>query len=337
MRKALSLVLAFFLVLMLVSCDPNSANSNSATGSSVHRSAIESIGDVSRIFSANQSRSTATVYEVSTSRFYTGQELTMYGHEVVFEADIVEYNSIDQAILDYVESLESCNALMHQNYPLFNSGEINPEKKYVEFASYIDKETNEAICHEIRVFFGNFMDTYNSGSYYAKAVTFSPDMTVDINNHVNVYTGEHDNYQVQQGNIPVTPYQPRHLEMRDVTASKASQFAYLGEVNRVFAWYEGEEFDYIHMFGGDDTLAECYLVELNSMSDNATTAFAGVANNNGLHQREWTIVSLDGKSYIEVCHYTTASTGRSWNSYRIRTDHMEGTTYGYYTKCVQNI
>ena len=58
------------------------------------------------------------IYKTSVNaRFATGQVIeNFFGHTVKFEGNLVEYNSIKQQVLDYVESLESNNALMHQGY-----------------------------------------------------------------------------------------------------------------------------------------------------------------------------------------------------------------------------
>ena len=330
MRKA-SVVLVLLVVLasLFVSCD--SEPSGKANEIKAHKEAFDALGDVSRVFSASGAKEITVYFHADVERYVTGQELTTYGHKVRFEADIVEYNSIDQRILDYVDTLESTNALMHQNYPGFTTDEIDPEKKYVEFATYTVIETGEVLFHEIRIFTGDYKNIYLSGNYYAKSVSFSPDLTVDIDRHIDVLTGERSDYRIPQGTVQTTTVN-KQLEMKETSVRK-EEFALLGDVNKVYAWYDGDEIDLIRMFGGDDVTAECYLVELNSLSSYYAEKFAN-KDINGLHQRGWQIVSEEGKEYVEVIYYKDKSNNSSWKSFRLRAEKMEGTTYGYRTKCI---
>jgi len=121
------------------------------------------LGKVNKVYSA-----------LNSARFYTGQIID--GKR--FEGNIVEYNSLKQALLDYVESLESNNALMHQRY---ESIVYDATKKYVEFSTYTDIETEEIVEVEVRIFFGNFLETYETDYWYAKSVRFNKDLTKDLN------------------------------------------------------------------------------------------------------------------------------------------------------------
>ena len=335
MKKGIVFSLCTILVLavvMMVSCDSDSA----VVQSTSHSEAIGVLGDVSTVYSADSDKGIVffPTSDESVSRYVTGQKVKIYGYNAIFEADLVEYNSLDPQVVKYVESLELANALMHQSYPGFTSSVIDPDKTYVEFATYTDVETDKVICHEVRVFTGDFMDTFNTGSYYARSVTFSPDMTVDVNKHVNVFTGEASSYRIPQGSAQSTTT-VKNSVMKETDIRK-DEFNGLGDINRVFARFDGEEIDLIHMFGGDDTTAECYLVELNSLSENAAAKFAATTNN-GLHQREWPIVSEEGKEYVEVVLYYTKSTSESSISYRLRAEKMPNTKYGYYTKCISSL
>ena len=356
MRKSIILFIALALLVFVVACDSNVKYKVSNPLS--HSDAINELGDVSRVFSASGSRTVYFIDEENNSRFYTGQELNMDGRKARFEADIVEYNSLEPKVLEHVECIESCNAMMHQNYAMFESGNADPNKKYVEFASYIDLETEECIMHEIRVFTGDFMDVFRTGAYYAKSASFSPDLAIDIERHVNIWTGEKAFYHVPEGPyyIPESQndvelneedeqgigdgphyvsYKPKNLIMQEIDICK-DDFNKFGEVNRVFAWYDGDEIDLIHMFGGDDVLAECYLLELNTLSDEAAAAFAKWEGRAG-HQREWTIESIEGKYYVEWCEYVDSKNDTVWHEHRLRTEKMPNTTYGYYTKCTQEL
>ena len=78
------------------------------------------------------------------------------------------------------------------------------------------------------------------------------------------------------------------------------------------------------MFGGDDTLAECYLVELNSLNPDVAEKF-NKSTIDGLHQRGWNVESEEGKSYVEVCFYKDGSTGDvKWMDYRLSTTKIPG-------------
>ena len=117
------------------------------------------------------------------------------------------------------------------------------------------------------------------------------------------------------------------------TEVRKPEFEALGEVNKVYAWYLGDEIDLIHMFGGDEILAECYLVELNSLSEYYVEKFAACTNSNALHQRHWSIESEPDKEYVEVVYYNNVlDPSRSWKEFRLRVEKMPNTTYGYYTK-----
>lgn len=140
------------------------------------------IGQVNKVYKA-----------YNAARFFTGQEIqNIYGcKKVVFSAVLVEYDSLDAVIVEYVSNLPRANAAMHQWY---EGVQFNPDETYVEFATYKDKEKDVIIAHEVRIFNGNFMDQFD-GSCYAKAVTFDPTMTIDINNNKNVYTGKNVTYE----------------------------------------------------------------------------------------------------------------------------------------------
>ena len=140
-------------------------------------------GDVNRIFDRSGQVSNTS----GIPRFFSGQQVTIQGIELVFNAYLVEYNSIVKEIADYVEGIEANNALMHQPYP---GVKYDPAKKYVEIASYYYAGTLIPAFREVRVFAGDYMKTFDSDYWYAKSVTFSPDFSIDISNQKFVRTGE---------------------------------------------------------------------------------------------------------------------------------------------------
>lgn len=324
------------LLVSMVSCDMAGIGSSYGFGI---MEAIEEFGSVSKIYSVESSRSIVTIGlpDSDSARYMTGQHLTNFRgkYDVVFEAHLVEYNSINAKILKYVEeNVASDNALMHQHYPGFTSENIDPDKKYVEFATYSDYETGKPLYHEVRIFWGNFMDTFNQSYWYAKSLMFSPNLEIDVSHNVNINSGKPAFYtpNVKTSSSPERNDQTAILEMRE-TQIRTPLMSRLGEVNRVFAWYEGENLDLIDMFNSHHIFAICYLVELNSLSAEVLEATSDISQN-GLHQREWTIESVDGKYYVEVVYYDdTEDPNNCWTSLRLRDEKMPDFKYGYYTKC----
>ena len=342
--KNVGLLVLIVCLLFSISCSQdevfNIKTETAGTSEYTVLDAYNTLGDVNKIYTSSKGRSLMYVpilEEKTSARFFSGQKIDDFrGYQVIFDACIVEYNSIDPVYLEYVESLENNNALMHQNYEGFSKDTIDPEKKYVEFASYYDVNTGEVLFHEIRIFFGNFMETYKKELWYAKSVLFSPDMQIDVDKRVNVLTGERETYSPNFSPTAIkNPGSAGHVkyEMREVE-TRTDLMLRLGDISRVFAWFSNDEFDYIRMFGGDEILAECYLVELNSLSDEVLEKLRNINSTcKALHQREWTIVSLEGKEYVEVIYYNNViDSSKSFIDLRLRTEKMEGTSYGYYTE-----
>ena len=172
MKSFFKISLLFCFLSLIVSCsnDVSEPSNKSVTDG------MKYIGDINKI------------YESSSGRFATGQIIPdFFGHKVQFEGNLVEYNSIKKEVLDYVESLESNNALMHQGY---DNVKYDPTKKYVEFSSYTDTTTNKIVAYEIRVFFGNFLETYKTDFWYAKSSMFNASFTKDIQKNARVNFGE---------------------------------------------------------------------------------------------------------------------------------------------------
>jgi len=141
--------------------------------------AYKKAGKVSRVFKSR----------AESARFFTGQIIdNLFGHtKVRFYGTLVEYDSLDESILSYVANLPQANALMHQGY---DNVDYKADKTYVEFSTYTDVETDEIVAHEIRIFEGNFIDTFHTDFWYAKSVLFDPTMEIDLDRNVNIKTGE---------------------------------------------------------------------------------------------------------------------------------------------------
>ena len=179
-----ALIMLLMVIFLFASC------SNEVIPDGIKNESIScayDFGDVSRIFD-KFGRVSATS---GTPRFFNGQIVTIGGVELYFNAYLVEYNSIVKEIADYVEGIEANNALMHQSYP---NVRFNPTKKYVEIASYYYAGTIIPAFREVRVFSGNFMDTFDSDYWYAKSVNFSPDFSIDLSKGKYVRTGKDVNY-----------------------------------------------------------------------------------------------------------------------------------------------
>jgi hypothetical protein len=90
-----------------------------------------------------------------------------------------------------VEVLENNNALMHQDYA---SVVFDPNHKYVEMGLYLNNSTGNYDIVEIRVFYGNFLDTFNTEeSWYAKSVSFTGDFSQEY------YSGRKTNFTFANG------------------------------------------------------------------------------------------------------------------------------------------
>ncbi len=176
MKKILKLLFSIAFISLFVACNNFNGNVKEQNDFTNHSEGMKYIGDINKIYSAPK------------ARFMTGQIIDNFlGHQVRFEGNLVEYNSIREEILDYVEGIESNNALMHQCY---DNVTYDPNKKYVEVSSYTDTTSGKIVCFEIRVFFGNFMETFNTDFWYAKSVLFNSNFTKDLDHGTTVDFGE---------------------------------------------------------------------------------------------------------------------------------------------------
>lgn len=197
MKKLIPLVLTLFFTLITSCSFQTTAQSSDdeddsaqavnattviaedATSTANSMVAINYLGNASRVYSS-----------ANSSRFYTGQVISNFRNlknPVVFTGNLVEYTSIKKELLDYVNSLPDNNALMHQNY---DGIEYKASMQYVEFSSYADTKTGIIQYYEIRVFFGNFLDTFETSGWYAKSVMFNSSFTKDVDNNKDVSFGE---------------------------------------------------------------------------------------------------------------------------------------------------
>ena len=188
MRKALFLLLSLFIVFALASCSGDVANNVPQEPEET-----EELADTQVAF--NNLGEVYKVFEAESSRFYNGQEVSqnfkdLEGNylDLVFEAYLVAYKNFSPSIVSYVESLEAANAKRHQSY---EGIEWRDDLKYVEYCFYRFKDTAKICFIEIRVFQGDFKTQYESGSdgYYAKSIRFDPLMRYDLNQKVEIATG----------------------------------------------------------------------------------------------------------------------------------------------------
>ena len=75
-----------------------------------------------------------------------------------------------------LEKHSEYNAMFHQHYEVT----FKADKTYVEYGSFIDKETGEVLVIEIRIANGSDILAY-SGSFYALSCRFNNDMSKDLN------------------------------------------------------------------------------------------------------------------------------------------------------------
>lgn len=282
------------------------------------------LGDVNKVFEAS-----------SSTRYVTGQIIENFcGHTVNFEGNLVEYNSIKQNILDYVESLESNNALMHQNY---ENVTYDSTKKYVEFSSYTDTTSGKIIRFEIRVFFGNFLDTYHTNYWYAKSVMFNSSFTKDMDKGTPVDFGEplgtEDDEDTTTTIDPVIQQNQEDKVNLELINTIGTASAVYSAPNTTARFCTGQIVDW----GGIKARFQGNLVAYSSVNSKITSVFDKLEFNAMNHQG-YSNVSYDStKTYIEVCYYENAETGDIIN-YELRLidkSYFDGTHTGWYAKSYQ--
>lgn len=318
----------FGCIILSVSCSnvhSGISESPETTTTKVTRSeGMNYLGDVSKVFEAS-----------SATRFVTGQIINNFcGHTVKFEGNLVEYNSIKQQILDYVESLESNNALMHQNY---ENVTYDATKKYVEFSSYTDTTSGKIIRFEIRVFFGNFLDAYNTNFWYAKSVMFNSSFTKDMDKGTSVDFGEplgtEDDDDATTNTDPVTTQNQEDKVNQELINSIGTAAVVYSAPNTAARFCTGQIVDW----GGIKARFQGNLVAYSSVNAKITSAFDKISLNAMNHQG-YSDVSYDSSmTYIEVCYYADVESGDivSYELRLIDKSYFEGTHTGWYAKSYQ--
>lgn len=304
--KLMKLSVVFcILTILFVSCSNgfgNLTNKNVSPPVAVtNKIGMDYLGTVNKVYFASP-----------TGRFVTGQVIkNFYGHTVKFEGHLVEYTSIKQEILDYVEKLKNNNALMHQHY---ENIVYDSTKKYVEFSSYTDVKSNKILCFEIRVFFGNFLDTYNESFWYAKSVTFNSRFTKDIDNNIAVDFGEPLGNPEDEDLLDVGE---NAAEAPSIPEKQEDKINYdyinaIGKVSKIYSAHNvtarfatGQEIDY----NGKKVRFQGNLVEYHSVNAKILDIFTNIQPNALHHQGYSNFVFENSKIYIEVCYYEDMVTG----------------------------
>ena len=332
MKKFTKIGLIIAIIALAVSCsdapsmtvpedNPEITQPNTPPASTkiTRQDGINYLGDVSKIYS-------------SPSRFVTGQIIDDFrGHKVRFEANLVEYFIIKPEILEYVESLESNNALMHQNY---ENVTYDPNKKYVEFASYTDTTSGKVVCFEIRVFYGNFLETYNTQGWYAKSVSFNSSFTKNIDSGVAVNFGtplgneEDDTVSSNTTDTSVDEGIDEELIKSFGTPENiysAQSIIARSCTGQIFNW------------GDQRVRFQGNLVAYTSVNPIIFEAFYDVELNAMLNQG-YSNVSYDKtKTYIEVCYYADADTNEiiSYELRLVDSSYFNHSYTNWYAKSIQ--
>lgn len=278
MKKLYTLTISIFVLMIFAGCN-NVSNPDS--GKIDYVAGMNYLGDVSRIYKAT-----------SNARFATGQIIQDYrGHEVRFEGNLVEYNSIKQDILKYVESLEDDNALMHQNY---EDVDYDPGKKYVELACYTDTATNKVIAYEVRLFPGNFLEKYETDFWYAKSVTFNSSFTWDIDNYVEVDFG-----------MPLGEEDSVFIPEFKISTEQQSFIDAVGDVGKIYHNLHGISDT---TWGEKQAQIESHLVEYKNLKENIKSKFSE-ENNAKLYRGDYIGFKINkDKIYVEVILYRDKAT-----------------------------
>ena len=310
MKFVNSTAICCILVISLVSCSNGFGNltrklKDQQTSPSIavtSKDGMDYLGTVNKVYSA-----------VPTGRFVTGQVIeNFYGHTVKFEGNLVEYTSIKQEVLDYVENLKNNNALMHQHYEdiVYDS-----TKKYVEFSSYTDVKSGKILCFEVRVFFGNFLDTYNESFWYAKSVTFNSRFTKDIDNNIAVNFGEPIGNSEDEDLLDVDENTSELPSIPEKQEDKIN-YDYINAIGKVAKIYSTHNVDVRFATGqkiaynGKKVRFQGNLVEYSSVNTKVLDVFTNIQPNALHHQGYSNFVFENSKIYIEVCYYEDVVTGK---------------------------
>lgn len=301
MKKFTKIGLIFAIIALAVSCS-HSPSTKAKTEEPEQiitkvttQDGINYLGEVSKVYTSS-----------SPARFVTGQIIDdFYGHKVRFEANLVEYFIVKPEILNYVEGLEKNNALMHQNY---DNIKYDPAKKYVEFASYTDTTTEKIVCFEIRVFYGNFLETYNTELWYAKSVSFNSSFTKNMDTGEAVSFGEplgnedeEDDSSLNNNNTNENVDDNINQELINVFGTPAKIYS----ANNISSRFcTGQILEW-----GDKTVRfQGNLVAYSSVNPKVTAIFDKLEFNAMLNQGYYNVSYDDTKTYIEVCYMQDTDT-----------------------------
>ena len=293
MRKFTKIGLIFAIIALAVSCS-NSASIGDPTKITT-QDGINYLGDVSKIYTSS-----------SASRFVTGQIINdFYGHKVRFEANLVEYFILKPEILNYVEGLEENNALMHQQY---NNVIYDPNKKYVEFASYTDTTTGKVICFEIRVFFGNFLETYETEQWYAKSVSFNSRFTKNMDTGAPVDFGVPLGNEDEEDDIGLNNNNTNEIEDDNINEELINVF---GTPDKIYSAQNinarcctGQIFEW----GNKTVRFQGNLVAYSAVNPKVTAKFEELDLTAMLNQGYYNVSYDNTKTYIEVCYLQDINT-----------------------------
>lgn len=165
------MLLCLLSVLVLTACNNNLPTTPGGSNRS-YLSLVNKLGDVNNVYHQN-----------AVSRFFDGENIINYRPEnpenkdLVFIAELVEYNSFNKAITNYIiEKHPNKDAYSHQSYKDVTYKE---DKVYVEFSAYVDKKTGEVLVIEVRIVKGIDYLNFN-GDWYANSCSFSKDMSTDL-------------------------------------------------------------------------------------------------------------------------------------------------------------
>lgn len=314
-------LLSIVIIISVMSCSQPTNNMIKTTDKEIITisKGMNYLGDISKIYSSSD-----------TGRFVTNQIIeNFYGHTVRFEGNIVEYNSIKPEILAYVESLDSNNALMHQHY---SNIEYDDSKKYVEFSSYTDTTSNKVVLFELRVFFGNFLEIFETNIWYAKSVSFNPSFTKDLSNQVDVDFGELLEGAYEDDEKDLSP----NNKVKDLIDTQL--IGKIGVANKIYSasnigrFYTGQ----IITWGDRTVRFQGNLVEYNTVNQSIIDKFTETEPNAFMNQNYSNVNFHNSKTYIEVAYYKDVDTNEIviFELRLIDNKYFEGDFTSWYAKSI---
>lgn len=170
MKKSFTFIIIITIVMVMVSSCGNMFSTNSDVfeiqPSTAFVTSAEYLGDVNRFINGS---------------FRSAQAVGEHQRE----SCLVEYNSVKQELLDYVEQF-NCNSRMMGQY---DNLEFSINKKYVEFTR-VWSDMDQNYRNVIRIFVGNWKAMVQMGYLYAIGCEFNSDFTYDFSHSEVVDFGE---------------------------------------------------------------------------------------------------------------------------------------------------